>query len=594
MTLTRSLPVLLIAGLSVISACKKDTDRIAQPEPVTPDLTVKITSSVAGFVTDETNEPVPFAEVVAGDKQTRTDEYGYFKISNVALPKSAGYVKVSAGGSFDSYKTFVPAENKEAFVRIKLLAKKEIGVVEASSGGPVNTTEGATITLPANGIVIAGTGVSYTGKVHVNARWINPAEESSIQSQIPGDNRGTDTEGHLKTLRSYGAVAVELTADNGQLLQIAGGKTATLNIPVSASLAAQAPATLNLWSFNDSTGLWKQEGTATKTGNAYVGTVSHFSFWDGAEGFNMVNVKARITDASAHPLVNVPVSITFAGMPQNAGYSKFGYTDADGYVSGAVFANSNLVLDVLTTCATSAYSHAFTTAATDIDLGTITGNLGQNTVTISGTVTNCNNQPVTNGYIQTYDHGFYNRISISNGSFSFTGLACTNTAVSVVAVDNATNQQNAPQTITLVPGVNNLGTLSACGTSTVGVITYTLDGVTTTLTEPVDTLGAYYITAGPISATQVLTLSGNPNQSQQMAFQFDGGADTESAHHVTEVYSVAFPGGRGYWPVPVVVNITEYGKIGGFIGGNFSSYLLDIANNGVHTFNCTFRVRRNN
>ena len=586
-----------VAGLLVVNACRKDhggEEQIVQPELKKPDLTVKITSSVAGFVTDEADNPVPFVIVIAGDKQVKTDEFGYFKVTGAAFPKSAGSVKVERSGHFDSYKTFIPQENKEVFVRIKLLSKKEVGTVDAAAGGTVNTTEGGKIVLPANGVVIAGSGVAYTGQVHVNARWINPAEEGTVQSQSPGDNRGTDSEGYLKALRSYGAMAVELRAANGQLLQIASGKTASLTIPVPTALSAQAPATISLWSFNDTTGLWKQEGTATKTGNTYVGTVSHFSFWEGAEGGHLVNVKAKITDASAHPLANVPVSITFAGMPQNAGYSKFGYTDADGNISGAVFANSSLVLDILTTCATSAYSHAFTTAAADVDLGTLTGNLGQSVVTISGSVTNCNSQPVTNGYVQTYDHGFYNRINISNGNFSFTGLACTNTVVNVVAVDNGSYQQNTPQAVTLVPGANNLGALSACGINTMGFITCTVDGVATTLTEPADTLAAYFITAGQTTATQIATLSGKPNEEQKMAFLFDGPSEIAGTHTVSDVFSTVFPGGRAYWHVPIAVDITEYGKIGGFISGSFSSYMLDISNNGVHMVNCSFRVRRYN
>jgi hypothetical protein len=219
-------------------------------------------------------------------------------------------------------------------------------------------------------------------------------------------------------------------------------------------------------------------------------------------------------------------------------------------------------------------------------------------VTLNGTVTNCENQPVTNGYLQTYDHGFYNRIPIVNGSFSFTGLACTNLAVNVVAVDNATHLQSEPKIVTLAAGVNDLGALSACGTSTMGNISFTIDGVTTHITEPTDTIGGYYLIHTPDTATnkwtQIVTLSGNANQNQQIAFQFDGNNTVGNTHHLTDVFSTKLPGGRGYWPVPIALNITEYGEIGGFISGSFSDHLIDFANNGLHTFSCNFRVRRYN
>jgi hypothetical protein len=314
-------------------------------------------------------------------------------------------------------------------------------------------------------------------------------------------------------------------------------------------------------------------------------------------GADLVNVKAKIVDAAAHPLTNVAIAITPVGVPLNAGYSGLGFSDADGNVTGAIPANSNLVLQVVTPCSTPAYAKSFSSASADIDLGQITGNMGQSAVTITGTVTNCDHQPVNDGYIQTYDHGFYNRIPVINGNFSFSGIACTNLAVNIVAVDNVAHQQSEPKTVTLTAGgYNDLGALTACGTSTMGSLSFTIDNVTTDITEPADTIASYFLISGLDDSkwTQVITLSGNPNQDQKMAFLMDGPDAIGSEHHITEVYSNKFPGGRGYWPVPVTVNITEYGEVGGFISGSFSNQLIDFANNGLHTFSCTFRVRRYN
>jgi hypothetical protein len=225
----------------------------------------------------------------------------------------------------------------------------------------------------------------------------------------------------------------------------------------------------------------------------------------------------------------------------------------------------------------------------------MTGNMGQNMVVLSGAVTNCSQQPVTDGYIQTYDHGFYNRIPINNGHFTFTGVACTNLGVNVVAIDNAAHQQGQPQTVTLTPGTNDLGALTACGASTIGSISFTIDGLTTTITEPTEAMGGYFLVPTPDTAankwTQIVTVS---DHIQQIAFQFDGGKAIGETHHLTEVFSPKFSGGRGYWPLPITLNISEYGGIGGFISGSFSNQLIDFDNAGVHTFSCTFRIRRYN
>lgn len=587
----RSIFCLLFLSLLIIfSSCHDplEDNRRADPDPITPDLAAKISASVSGFAMDEAGEPVQYASVTVGDQQSTTDEYGYFSLSNVSVPKFAGQVKITKAGYYEGYKTFHPQENKEAFVRLQLLTRTATGTVEATTGGTASTGDGAQVMLPANGVVAVGTTTPYTGTVYVNSRLID-----NVLQESPGDARGININGHAQALKLFSTVAVELTGSSGQALQLAEGKTATIKLPVPTALSADAPQTIALWSFDTSTGLWKQEGSATKTGNVYEGSVSHFSFWAGAEGIPLVNFSARIVNAAGEPLAHVPVSVTIAGVPKNAGHGRFGYTDANGYVSGSVFANKDLVLDILTPCALSAYEHEFSTTSVDIDLGTLTGNLGQNVITLSGTVLNCEHEPVANGYVQAYDNGFYNRIPVVNGSFSFTGLACTNTEVSLVAVDYATYEQNQPQSATILPGVNALGSLTACGTSTLGHITYTINGTTVTIQEPADTIAAYLATPQNVW-TQVVTLSGDPNENQQMSFQFNGGTQTGTDHTLMEVFSNAFPSGRGHWPAPLTVTITEYGEKGGFIRGSFSGNLMDFEDNTVYSFSCSFKVRRQN
>jgi hypothetical protein len=580
--------------LFTFASCKKnfsDEQYIEINNGVKPNLSLKVNTTVTGFINDENDKPVAGAQIIAGNKQAITDEYGYFKISNASLGKVAGFVKIVKSGYFTTYRTFSTVENKENFVRVKMLTKTETGVIDAASGGTVTAPDGAKVILPAHGIVIAGSGTPYTGQVHVSVRAIDVAATTDLQLATPGDTRGIDTSGYLKFLKSYTAVAVELTDASGERLQIATGSTATVTMPIAASLLSTAPSSIILWSLDETTGLWKQESKAERTGNNYVGTVSHFSFWDGAIGIALVNFKAQVVNAALQPLANVAVVITLANLPQNAGYGKCGFTDANGFVSGAIPANSNLVLDVMTTCANSAYSHTFSTTSSDVDLGTLTGNMGQSVVTITGTVTNCSNQPVTDGYVQTYDHGFYNRINIVNGNFSFTGLACTNTTVNYVVVDYATHQQNAPQSITLVPGVNNLGAITACGTSTIGTIVYTIDGVTRTLIEPTDTLAGYSLTPNPYTAIMNQSVTQN---SPTMNFLFDGGNALGNGHIVSDIWSIGYPSGRAISTTGLSVNITEYGPIGGFISGSFSGVVQDFTTGTIHNVSYSFRIKRYN
>lgn len=589
-----SVLLMFLAVVLLTTACKKNQsneDYQETDEPIIPVFTEKVNCTVSGFIINEESKPVAGATITAGTTVTTSDAYGYFRMEATGVTKNIGLVKVTMPGFFTGFKTFTAKANEHDFFRLMLLNKTETGTVPATIGGTVATANGAGITLPANGVVDAVSGAAYTGTVHISARVLPVSATSDMLLSIPGDARGLNTNGHLKSLNTHAAVAVDLNGDAGQKLQLAANSKATIVLPVATALQAKAPATVALWSMDEEKGLWKEEGMLTKNGTNYTGQVSHFSYWSGATGLSLVNFSAQVLNTALQPLANVPVVLTIAGQPLNAGYGKFAFTDANGFVNGAIPANTSFVLNVGTTCSNTLYNHYFSTTGSDIDLGAVTGNLGQATVTLTGTVTNCAGQPVTGGYVQTYDNGFYNRIPVVNGSFSFTGLACNNLPVNYIAVDNSTHQQNTPQSVNLVPGTNNLGALSACGINTLGSASYTIDGVTRTINEPAETLGGYYVASNGITA--IIKISGGSGSSD-FNFQFDGGTALGSGHKVSDIWSVGYSSGRAYAPVPLNVNITDFGNVGGFITGNFNGMVLDFVTNAIHNVDYSFRIKRLN
>ncbi len=171
MKLTRNLAALSLTLLFVANACSEDdSPGIKSPDPITPDLGVKVKASVSGFVSDEQNNPLPFVVINAGDQTASTDEYGYFEVEDASLPEVAGLVVATKQGYFSSYKTFLPKGDNGAFVRITMLGSGAAGNIEASAGGSMSFPEGTKVTLPANGVVVAGTEVAYTGTVNVSVR----------------------------------------------------------------------------------------------------------------------------------------------------------------------------------------------------------------------------------------------------------------------------------------------------------------------------------------------------------------------------------------------------------------------------------------
>ena len=575
--------VLFTAAL--FTGCKKNTDIPATDNGNPPDLTTKVKSSVSGFVTDENDLPVNIATVQIGTATITTDKYGYFEATNVDVVKEAAVVTVNKTGYFKSIKTYMAEEGKSAFFRIKLIRKTNAGTVSATSGGAVTLANGLSITLPANGVVNAGTNAAYTGTVNVAAYWLNPTA-TDLPNTMPGDLRGINTNGNAQLLTTYGMAAIELTGSGGELLQIATGKKATLSLPIPSSLLSSAPATIPLWYFDEAKGLWKEEGAATKTGSNYVGEVSHFSFWNVDVPCNFVELSATlITDRNNQPLQNARVKVSVVGNPANF---RYGYTNSSGYVSGPVPANSQLLFEVFRNagCSTLLYSRNITTVTVNVSLGIITIPFTNNNMAfISGTAVNCSNAPVTNGYVMVFSGSNYTRMNLNNaGTYSGMLSLCSNAAtpVTLIAEDLATNMTSGTLNINIVPGSNTIPPIQVC-TSVPEFVNLTKNGITQTY--------------------HYLSLLGD-NTSYAVYFYVDP-AKTIFAGHLqiinagigqgsTQVLHTFSSGGSNMVITnpPVNVSITEYGTIGQYMAGNFSGNFLQPPTNTPYAITCSFRIKR--
>ena len=560
-----------------------------------PDLTTKIASSVAGFVTDENEVAVNGATVVFGSSNTTTDKFGYFEVRNVQVTQVAAVVTVIKPGYFKGIKTYIATEGKSAFFRIKLLPKSTAGNIDATAGGSATLSNGLSISLPAGAVVNASTNAAYTGSVTVAAQWLNPTA-SDLYRIMPGDLRGLDSLNVMRLLTTYGMSAVELTGASGELLQIAAGKKATLNFPLPTAVAGTAPATIPLWYFDETKGLWKQEGTAVKSGNNYIGEVSHFSFWNCDMPIEKsVEFNCTIVDGNGNPMPNVSVWIEYA----NGNYTgAHGYTDSAGYINGLIPANADLVLKIYTDyqCIGPAYTQSVTTGIIPLSFGNITVG-SANTATVSGSVTNCNNAAVTNGYVMI-QIGYYNyKIAVKNdGTFNLNTLICStgNPSADIVAVDNASQQQGNTVTRTLINGSNGIINLSACGTTIEEFINYSVNGTNYSLAAPVDSLGSYSYDFG---LTKAVLIQANPNNnisdSNDVDFDFEEAGIAVNSQQKLLLFSSGYYNDSMNVTTPILVNITEYGAIGQFIAGNFTGTLIGSAP-ALKPYNitCNFRVRR--
>jgi hypothetical protein len=83
-------------------------------------------------------------------------------------------------------------------------------------------------------------------------------------------------------------------------LTIADGMGVVVEFPLPDPMPATPPETIALWGFDDATGEWTEEGTATLDleRGVYVGTITHLSPWNCDQPLEATCVKGRVVDES--------------------------------------------------------------------------------------------------------------------------------------------------------------------------------------------------------------------------------------------------------------------------------------------------------
>lgn len=574
-------------------SCNK-SDNNPNSKHYTPEF---VTASLSGRVTDDANKPVSGALVKAGDASATTDIDGAFTISDVSIDKNAAFVKVEKEGFFLGTRTIVASANKNNPVTIQLIRKVLAGNIASSSGGSVTVpSNGGTIDFGANSFVNPNGNTAYTGTVAVSAFFINP-EAADFNNIMPGTLRGINTNNQETGLQSFGMLAVELTGSAGEKLQLAAGKTAQLHFPIPASLQGEAPATIPLWSLDETTGLWKEEGNATRQDNEYIGNVSHFSFWNCDAPFPVVELTGSVKTQQGSALESADVVITVpAGGNTVGSITNNGITNTDGVFAGKVPANKTLQLKIYNKCHTLLHTQNIGPFTSTTDLGAITVNSSMTQVTISGTVMNCFNAPVINGFVSLKLENIYYNMPVSNGSFTKSLTRCSDESVTatMVAYDGSTQSSGQEVNLSVSGNSVNAGTLMACGATEDTYIRYTLDGVNYQILPSMDTV-RYFSSPSPNSSTLLNMIEGHrTGQPFEELVIFFKSPEVPGSYPVLscEFYFggeplVYFKNGN------FNIDVTEYGTTSGsYVTGTFSGTVRNPDGTKLLPLTCSFRVKR--
>ena len=313
--LQQSLLVTIII-LTFAAGCRK-VDTPTTP----PDVTPSITTAVAGQITDESGLPLAGVTVTNAGGTATTDANGLFVIPDAALSNGRTVVIAKKAGYFNGARAAMATIGKVTYMKLSLAMNAILGTVNATTGGTVNLPSGASLMLSPSGVVTAS-GAAYSGLVSVSAKHLDPAN-TNFNSLFAGDLVAQQADGSQTILTSAGVVIAELHGASGEILQPAPGKPALLTIPITPSQRATATSTIPLWYFDETLGMWKEEGVATKFGNSYSANVQHFSAWNYDWKGPWGTIHGRIV-CSGVPLPGISVNVGTSGtQPITDGSGEF-------------------------------------------------------------------------------------------------------------------------------------------------------------------------------------------------------------------------------------------------------------------------------
>ena len=270
-------------------ATARTTAQIEVTNPPAPagaaPVRVVVTGTTGGVIPDVA------VSLVGGSASATTDGEGVAVIAGVPTGVPVALAVSKDGFATQRIALDLPAAAEQATtVEVTLGARQPAQTLrQAERGGTVGGVEGVRVELPVLGLVRAD-GTPVEGDVTVSLTPVDVSDEDEIGA-FPGAFAGVTPDGPAPLILSYG-VAEYVFEQGGEELDLAPGKTATIEIPIYAAqdetgADVEVGDPFPLWSLDETTGEWVLEGegvvvasAASPTGLAFRAEVTHFSWWN--------------------------------------------------------------------------------------------------------------------------------------------------------------------------------------------------------------------------------------------------------------------------------------------------------------------------
>ena len=402
----------LFFGLTLlaISGCLKDTETFIPYEEF-------VETDALGVILSDKDLPVENATVVLEGEMTNTDSNGIFILDDVVISYSGSQLKIIKEGFFTSALRVHPeADNRS--LNVRLTAKGQDYNFLSTNPQDLTTPGDVRLVVPPNSFVDAND-QDYHGLITANFGWIEPLNKDVV-SRIPGGTLGNTSNGESVLLEHYGTVLTSFLSDAGQELKIKTDASFDIYFPIASNLRNSAPSEIPLWFFDEMTGSWTENGTASKEGNYYKATVTESGYWSVQLAFEYATLRGTVKDKDGRGIEHARIALSREGGEVRRRY----WTDKDGHFAILYPIREPLQLEIEDECEQVLYTNTVGPFLSRTELSTIEIDPGINYWRITGVVTKCSNpsRGVDKGYslIRTDDYRWLTPLD-DNGAFH-TGL----------------------------------------------------------------------------------------------------------------------------------------------------------------------------
>lgn len=262
-----------------------------------------LTEGVFGTVTDVSGAPIADVSVRVNGVTRTTDENGEFAIQTNRGPATVTYRRE---GFLPSVRSVTVDDDSPTATRVTLVERAAPVAINSDTGGMVMGSRNAAVMIEP-GTLSDPNGATVSGMVDVYLTPVDPSVDNEVQA-LTGSFEGR-TGNEVSLLESFGIVDVTIM-QGGDKLDVMTGESLEIRIPAPSGASSESlPTTMPLWSLDEGTGQWVEEGTTTldEGSNTYVADASHLSAWNADQPADSTCLTGIVVDEAGQPIAGAGV-----------------------------------------------------------------------------------------------------------------------------------------------------------------------------------------------------------------------------------------------------------------------------------------------